>query len=127
MPIETSGDELPDRSKTSGAAFAPKSLPRCPDGNPQRLRRPVAFRERGLGELELRVPMSQDEHGACQVVVDELEDAVYVRVCVCHDDTYPRDRVYCDCPVRVWLDRPLGDRAVIDQDGERALPRYVPK
>ncbi len=31
------------------------------------------------------------------------------------------------CPVRVSLDRPLGERAVIDVDHDEELPLYVPK
>jgi hypothetical protein len=40
---------------------------------------------------------------------------------------HPRRREYMDCPVRVWLDAPLGDRAVIDVDDEEELPLYVPE
>ncbi len=32
-----------------------------------------------------------------------------------------------DCPVRVWLDQPLGDRAVIDLDTDEELPLFVPE
>jgi hypothetical protein len=28
--------------------------------------------------------------------------------------------------VRVWLERPLGDRAVIDADTDEELPLYIP-
>ncbi len=45
----------------------------------------VAFRERNVSELELRVPLSEAENGACQVIVEELEDKVRVRVLVCFD------------------------------------------
>lgn len=31
-----------------------------------------------------------------------------------------------DCPVRVWLERPLGKRAVIDVDSDGELPLYTP-
>ncbi|MGH7621414.1 MAG: hypothetical protein ACREMU_03660, partial [Gemmatimonadaceae bacterium] len=31
-----------------------------------------------------------------------------------------------DCPVRVWLDEPLGERAVIDFDRDEELPLYKP-
>lgn len=34
---------------------------------------------------------------------------------------------YMDCPVRVWLDQPLGDRAVIDLDTDEELPLFVPE
>jgi superfamily II DNA or RNA helicase len=38
-----------------------------------------------------------------------------------------RPHEYVDCPVRVWLDRPLGERAVIDVDDDEELPLYVPE
>ena len=37
-----------------------------------------------------------------------------------------RDRKYMDWPVRLWLDRPLGERAVIDFDTDEELPLYKP-
>jgi hypothetical protein len=110
--------------------------PPCPVGNPQRPRRALGFRERNLAELELRVPLSLSEpEGACRVIVDERDDQVYVRVLVCYedeededeDDVRPRRREYVDCPVRVWLHRPLGERAVIDVDDDEELPLYVPE
>ena len=112
-----------------------KWAPPCPVGNPQRLRRALGFRERSVGELELRVPLSSEPEGACQVIVDERDDEVYVRVLVCYedegeegeDDVRPRRREYTDCPVRVWLERPLGERAVIDVDDDEELPLYVPE
>jgi hypothetical protein len=69
--------------------------------------------------------------------VDERDDEVYVRVLVCYedeeaedeeeDDVRPRHREYMDCPVRVWLDRPLGKRALIDVDDDEELPLYLPE
>ncbi len=55
-----------------------------------------------------------------------------MRVVVCYEDHEDEDEVrprneYVDWPVRVWLDRPLGDRAVIDVDDDEELPLYVPK
>lgn len=58
-----------------------------------------------------------------------------MRVVVCYedeedekeDDVRPRRREYAECPVRVSLDRPLGERAVIDVDHDEELPLYVPK
>jgi hypothetical protein len=114
----------------AGAAWVEKWAPRCPDGSPQRLRRALGFRERSVGELELRVPLGADDHGACQVIVDERGDEVYVRVLVCYDerdDDAPfRAREYTDCPVRVWLEKPLGQRAVIDVDSDEELPLFTP-
>jgi hypothetical protein len=36
-------------------------------------------------------------------------------------------REYIDCPVRVWLERPLGERIVIDADTGQELPLRVPR
>jgi hypothetical protein len=144
MTIESSNDEVRRRVAAAAdehelfiededayAKWRRKWAPPCPDGDPQRLRRALGFRERNVGELELRVPLSRGEHGACRVVVDELGDEVYVRVLVCYDEhddeAYGPDREYVDCPVRVWLDRPLGERAVIDHDTDEELPIYVPE
>ena len=94
----------------------------------------LGFRERKVAELELRVPLSLSEpEGACQVIVDERDNQVYVRVVACYeededeDDVRPRRREYVDCPVRVSLDRPLGERAVMDMDDDEKLPLYAPK
>jgi hypothetical protein len=63
-----------------------KWAPPCPDGHPQRLQRALGFRERNLKELELRIPLGGRDGGACQVIVDEHDDEVYVRVLVCQDE-----------------------------------------
>jgi hypothetical protein len=111
-----------------------KWAPRCPVRNPQRRRRALGFRERSVAELELRVPFSLSEpEGVCEVIVDERDDEVHVRVVLCYEEDEDEDRVrprrhgYMDCPVRVWLDRPLGERAVIDVDDDEELPLYVPE
>jgi hypothetical protein len=105
--------------------------PSCPDGNPQRLCHPLGFRERSIGELELRVALGGDDRGVCDIVMEHGEDEVRVRVLVCYDDEDeelpPRNRGYMDCPVRVWLDQPLGDQAVIDLDTDEELPLFVPE
>lgn len=104
--------------------------PPCPDGNPQRLCHALGFRERNVGELELRVLLGGDDGGVCQIVVDERDDEVYVRVFVCRDVADERSRSaprkVLDCPVRVWLERPLGERAVIDVDTDEELPLFTP-
>jgi hypothetical protein len=102
----------------------------CPDGHRQRLSHPLGFRERNVGELELRVLLGPGEDGVCQVIVEERDEEVYVRVLV-HgrdEDDVParRGHDYTDCPVRMWLDEPLGERAVIDVDDDEELPLYVP-
>lgn len=42
--------------------------PCCPDGNPQRVCHPLGFRERNVGELELRVALGGNDGGMCQVI-----------------------------------------------------------
>ena len=93
---------------------------------PSDSRRPLGFRERNVGELELRVALGDGDHGACRVIVDEQDDEVYVRVLVCYDERSSRPREYIDCPVRVWLETPLGHRAVIDVDSDEELPLFTP-
>lgn len=102
----------------------------CPDGKRQRLCHPLGFRERNVGELELRVLLGPGEDGVCQVIVEERHEEVYVRVLVhCRDEDIAaalRRRNYIDCPVRVWLDEPLRARAVIDFDRDEELSLYRP-
>jgi hypothetical protein len=104
--------------------------PVCPDGNPQELRHALGFRERNIGELELRVELGGHDRGVCQLIVDERDDEVFVRVVVCcydeDDESALADREYLDWPVRVWLERPLGQRAVIDTDTDEKLPLFIP-
>jgi hypothetical protein len=88
----------------------------------------LGFRERNVGELELRVVLGGDDKGVCQVVLDERQTEVHIRVLVCcrvRGDDAPRRREYLDCPVRVWLTTPLGERAVIDVDTDEELPFYT--
>lgn len=103
----------------------------CPDGQRQRLCHPLGFWERSVGELELRVLLGPGEDGVCQVIVEERGEEVYVRVlvhCADENDAWARrDRGYLDCPVRVELDAPLGERAVIDVDLDEELRLYTPE
>jgi hypothetical protein len=125
---DTAVDEIDEFEAPALAAWRAKWAPKCPDGNPQRLRHALAYRERNLCELELRVPLGGDEGGVCQIVVDEREDEVYVRIFVCvhrEPDSAMRPRDYIDCPVRVWLVRPLGERVVIDIDTGQCLPLRI--
>jgi hypothetical protein len=139
-PFQRPDPESPDPENDTGeieafdaaghAAWCERWAPKCPDGNPQRLRHALAYRERNLRELELRVPLGRDEGGVCQLVVDERGDEVYVRVLVCVDgesDSVVGPREYVDCPVRVWLERPLGERVVIDVDTGQELALRVPR
>lgn len=124
---DANGDPVIAWDEDAHREWCEKWAPPCPDGNPRRLRRARGFRERNLGELELRVVLGGDGVGVCQVIVEEHDDEVYVRVLI-HYDEYggPASLDYTDCPVRVWLDRPLGERAVIDVDSDEELPLYTP-
>lgn len=126
----TTDGNVAARDAEACAAWREKWAPSCPDGNPQQLRAALGFRERNVGELELRVPLGGHDRGVCRVVVDERDDEVYVRVLVCcydeEDEPTHSARAYTDCPVRVWLERPLDERAVIDVDTDDELPLYTP-
>jgi hypothetical protein len=104
-----------------------KWAPECRRG----VRRVLGFRERNIGELELRVPLGGVDRRVCRVILDERDDEVYVRVLVCRcdddDDDEGTRREYTDSPVRVWLKQPLGERAVIDVDSDDELPLYIPE
>jgi hypothetical protein len=125
---DETGEPIVEWDTEAHASWLEKWTAPCPDGNPQRLRHPLGFRERNTCELELRVPLGGDEYGVCHVIVDERDDEVYVRVLVCYpedDEQLPRNREYLDCPIRTWLERPLGERAVIDVDSDEELPLYT--
>lgn len=103
-----------------------KWAPRCPDGRPSVPRQIIAYREREPGRLQLRVPLSGG-NGVCEVVVEEDEKTVRVRALV-HDDDEdgPGSHECVNCPVHVYLDRPLQDRQVVDVETGAALPLFVP-
>lgn len=123
------GEPIIEFDSEAHAEWLEKWLPECH----RRLGRVLGFWERSVRELELRVVLGGDDRGVSRVILDEQDDEVYVRVlvCCCYDDDdeddTPRDREYMDWPVRVWLKRPLGERAVIDVDSDEELPLYTPK
>lgn len=124
------GNPIVEFDSEAHAEWADKWIVECPDGYPQRLTHALGFRERNVGELELRVAIANDDNGACQVIVDEQAAEIHVRVSICYDEEAyvpPDKREYIDCPVRVWLDAPVGDRAVIDVDTDEELDLYTPK
>jgi hypothetical protein len=89
---------------------------------PRRLeaRRCVGWMERERGRLQLRFRLRGDEH-VDDIVVEEDERTVVVLATVCTrvgDEPGPR----YEAPVHVSLDRPLGDRAVIDGVTGEAVP-----
>lgn len=126
--IDDNGDRAHGFDVYPSAEWRQKWMPPCPDGNPQRLCRALGFRERSVSELELRAARGGDDGGVCQVVVEERDEEVYVRVLVCRDPegSAPGSRDYIDSPVRAWLDKPLGERAVIDVDSDEELPLFIP-
>lgn len=66
--------------------------------------------------------------GDCDVIVEEDEETVRVRVVLCWPDSedHWNDRDYMDCPVHVYLEKPLDGRKVIWVDDEVELPLFVP-
>jgi hypothetical protein len=119
-----------DGTAEERADWLEKWAPRCPIGNPQRVRRCMGYRERDPGRLQLRVALGGNE-GVCEVVVDETDEIVTVRVFLCYDEDEEdndrgRDREYINCPVHVYLDKPLDGRTVVDFQSNEELPLYVP-
>lgn len=110
-----------------------KWAPRCPDRYPQRVCEILGFRPKSVDLLQLRVVLRSSDNGVCTAIVDEHPDHIDVRALACmpDDDTpdpldgpAPEEIV---CPIRVWLDAPLGTRDVIDIDTGEALPFYIPR
>ncbi len=120
------GELIIEWDEEAHAAWCEKWAPSCPDGNPVRVCPALGFWERNRAELELRVALGGNDLGVCNVIVDERAEEVYVRVLVCYDLDKPASRDALDCPVRVWLERPLGERAVIDVDSDEELALYTP-
>jgi hypothetical protein len=102
---------------------------RCPDGRRQELAILTGHRERNQGELELRVLLCECQSGVCDVVLEETNYYVRVRAFTCGagDQTLSRSRrIYTDCPCRIWLSAPLGNRPVIEWDTSEPLPVVDP-
>jgi hypothetical protein len=80
----------------------------------------VGYMEREPGRLQLRIVLRGDEH-VDEILVAEDERAVVAFATVCTStagETGPR----CEVPCHVYLDRPLGERAVIDGTLSREVP-----
>lgn len=67
--------------------------------------------EREAGRLQLRFVLWPDEH-VDDIVVAEDATTVAVLGTVCTPETGGRE--CCEVPCHVYLERPLGDRAVVD-------------
>jgi hypothetical protein len=89
---------------------------------PRRLepRRCAGYMEREPCRLQLRFAFGADEH-LDEVVVAEDEKTVVVFATVCTPVSGER-RASCEGPAHVYLERPLGDRAVIDGVSGDAVP-----
>lgn len=77
----------------------------------QRWRACTGHMEREPGRLQLRVPLSGRE-GVCSVLFEQDEESVAVLILVCGEGD--READFTDCPVHIYLERPLGDRTVHD-------------
>jgi hypothetical protein len=94
-------------------------LPRC-----IRPRRCVGYMEREPGRLQLRFVLSADEH-VDEILVAEDDESVVVYATVC-TPTGGDSGERWEGPWHVYLDRPLGDRVVIDgRDGSSVRYRNV--
>jgi hypothetical protein len=110
-------------------AWLDRWAPKCPIRNVQRVGRLLGYREREPGRLQLRVAIRPRTDGVCEAIVEECEATVQVRVLLCFEDRDESwdDREYWDCPVHVYLEKPLADRTVIAVDGDEGLPLYAPR
>jgi hypothetical protein len=86
----------------------------------------LAYREREPRRLQLRIEITGEEHVDDIAVVEDKDTVVvYTTVCTAVDG---EEGEIGDVPHHVWLERPLGDRVVIDgTTGERLQPRRAPR
>jgi hypothetical protein len=72
--------------------------------------------------------MRAETEGICDVIAEEDDETVRVRVMLCWEDAiaHIHDRDYIEWPVHIDLERPPGDRTVVEVDDERVLPLLVP-
>ena len=117
-----------DSADDQHAEWLEKWTPACPIGNPQRLCTLVGYREREPGRLQLRALVRPSTDGICEAIVEEDEHTVRVRVLVCYQERDQDEDIasFWNCPVHVYLEKPLNGRKVIDVDSEQALPLFVP-
>ena len=87
----------------------------------QRWRACVGHMEREPGRLQLRVALRPKE-GVCNVLFEEDEESVAVLVLVCGEADRRGDPV--NCPVHIYLEQPLGERAVLDVVNNRRPVPY---
>jgi hypothetical protein len=103
-------------------------FPVCPLGLPQQAISCLGYRERDPGRLQLRVAVRDDE-GVCDVVIDERDSHVVVRVLICRGDDplvrYPEPGL-AEERTHVYLQAPLAGRPLIDFETREQVPFYVP-
>jgi hypothetical protein len=102
--------------------------PICPLGLSQLARRCLGYYEREPLRLQLRVAMLYAE-GVCDVVVDERESHVVVRVVICwRDDLSDRDLEpgFAEERTHAYLQAPLAGRPLLDFETGEPVPFYVP-
>jgi hypothetical protein len=80
----------------------------------------VGYMEREPGRLQLRYVLRGDQH-VDDIVVAEDDDAVVVFATVCMSLAGSSGEA-CEVPFHVYLDRPLGDRTVIDGVSDKPVP-----
>jgi hypothetical protein len=119
-PIWPSGDEDFQRLD--------ERVTSCPVGNVQRAVRCLSYREREPDRLQVRVAIRPSLEGVCDASADEDEETVRVRVYLCYPEgsLEPPDPEYMNCPVHIYLDKPLGDRKVVDALTGETLTVFVP-
>jgi hypothetical protein len=85
----------------------------------------LAYREREPRRLQLRIVLQRDEHVDELVFAEDDETVVvYATVCTAIDGEEGDE---CDVPHHLWLERPLGDRVVVDgTNGRRLEARPAP-
>jgi hypothetical protein len=80
----------------------------------------VGYMEREPGRLQLRLELRGDDH-VDEIVVAEDERAVVAFATVCTSAAGGAESV-CEVPCHVYLERPLGERTVIDGTSGSDVP-----
>jgi hypothetical protein len=105
---------------------ADQCFPPCPLDLPQVGRACLGCYEREPGRLQLRFG-ARDNEGVCDVIVEQSSSEVAVRLLLCSkDDEHLGYPGLAEERTHVYLDRPLGDRKVIDLETGCGVPFFVP-
>lgn len=76
--------------------------------------------EREPGRLQVRCALHPDEF-MYEIDVEQSDSAVVVTATVCSPPAGDHSEL-CEMPFHVYLDRPLGERVVIDGNSGRTVP-----